>query len=374
MKKSYKKLLLFYFVLFFALILNSFVSNILSNTRMILFLMIIMIIFYFGFGFEKDRHRYIKDILLEETIFFIIFFLLYYISGMFFGFARVDNYYTIYNIVYIILPIIITILLKEFLRYQMLMKSEGNHFLFILTTLLFLFLDLSNSIYMNLNGSNYEIFLFIAITVLPTIGINIACSYIGYKTGYKPTIFFRLVIELFLYLLPFVPNPNQYIYSIVWLFVPILMCYRVYLFYQKDRDEEVLRDYHKKKIGTLILPTMITIFLVYITSGYFHYYALAIASGSMTPTICKGDVVIVEKTNQYENIEIGEIIAYKYDDIVIVHRLVEKVKDNQHYYFYTKGDANENIDEYPITEEMILGVVNLKIPYIGLPTVWLNNK
>lgn len=225
---------------------------------------------------------------------------------------------------------------------------------------------------MNLNLKIYDQFLFIAITVLPTISTNIMCSYVSYKTGYKPVIFYRLIIELFMYLLPFIPNPNQYIYSIVWLFVPIILFQRIYSFYKKEKDEEVLREEHKRRFVTLIGPTLITIFLVYITCGYFKYYALAIASGSMTPNINKGDIVIVEKNNDFQNMEIGQVVAYKYGNITVVHRLVRKLKEGGHYYFYTQGDANENEDGYPITEEMIIGVVNIKVPYIGLPTVWLN--
>ena len=375
MKRGYRNLLIFELVIFIVLFLNSFVSSILSNTKMILFLLIIIISFKFLFRrFEKDRHIYTKDIIFEEIIFLTIFLLLYYLSGIFLSFAKVDNYYTLKSIINIIIPIIITIILKEYLRYQILQKADGKKSLIVFTTILFIFLDLTNAIYMNLNLKIYDKFLFIAITVLPTVSTNIMCSYVSYKTGYKPTIFYRLVVELFMYLLPLIPNPNQYIYSIIWLFVPIVLCHRIYKFFKKEKDEEVLREYHKKKIGTLIIPTVLIIFVVYITCGYFKYYALAIASGSMTPHINKGDIVIVEKSNDYKNIEIGQVIAYKYQNITIVHRLVKKVKGDNQYYFYTKGDANQDVDSYPITEDMVLGIVNIKIPYLGLPTVWLNEK
>lgn len=130
MKRGYRNLLILELVIFLVLILNSFVSNILSNYRMVLFLLIIIGIFHFFLRFEKDRHRYTKDIILEEVIFLIMFFLLYYISGIFLSFARVDNYYTFHSLINIIIPIIVTILLKEFLRYQMLLKSEGRFYLF----------------------------------------------------------------------------------------------------------------------------------------------------------------------------------------------------------------------------------------------------
>ena len=94
----------------------------------------------------------------------------------------------------------------------------------------------------------------------------------------------------------------------------------------------------------------------------------------MTPNILKGDVVIIEKCEGYfEDVEIGDVIAFKKDGRIIVHRLINKVKTEYGYYFYTKGDANNEPDNFQITEEMVIGEVNLKIPYIGYPAVWLNN-
>ena len=132
-------------------------------------------------------------------------------------------------------------------------------------------------------------------------------------------------------------------------------------------------DYSKKRISLLLGSLVFTIVLVYFTSGYFHYHAIAVASGSMNPEIKKGDVVIVEKIDDnYSSLNIGDVIAFKYEKVIIVHRIVNIVKDRGHYYFYTKGDANKKEDNFSIKEDMIEGKVNVKIPLIGLPTVWLN--
>ena len=93
----------------------------------------------------------------------------------------------------------------------------------------------------------------------------------------------------------------------------------------------------------------------------------------MFPKIKKGDIVIIEKFDgNFEDLEIGQVLAYRYGNVIVVHRLVNIVLDNGEYYFYTKGDANSSIDNYAIEEEMVIGTVSLKVPYIGLPTVWLN--
>ena len=122
-----------------------------------------------------------------------------------------------------------------------------------------------------------------------------------------------------------------------------------------------------------MLLAIIVFTLAYFVSGFFRYYAVAIATGSMTPNILVGDVVIVDQHKDYKKLEKGEVIAYKYGNIVVVHRLCDIVVIGEDYYFYTKGDANENKDNYIIYPDMVMGNVKVKIPYIGLPTVWLNN-
>ena len=112
--------------------------------------------------------------------------------------------------------------------------------------------------------------------------------------------------------------------------------------------------------------------LAYFISGHFRYYAVAVATGSMMPKIAVGDVVIIDQYRDYKTLEIGEIIAYKYHGVVVVHRLYDKVRIKDDYYFYTKGDANDVVDNYIIYPDTILGSVKLKLPYIGIPTVWLN--
>ena len=94
----------------------------------------------------------------------------------------------------------------------------------------------------------------------------------------------------------------------------------------------------------------------------------------MTPNINKGDVVVIEKIKEnYEDTEIGQVIAYRHDNKIVVHRLVKKIKIGNDTYYYTKGDNNDSIDGYKITNDMIIGLVNIRVPYIGYPTVWLNN-
>lgn len=373
MKRGYKKLLIFQLIMFFILILNSFIHNILGNYSTIVFLILTIIIFKLFFGIEKDRHRFTKDIIFDVIIFLLIFFLIYYLSGLIIGFARTDNYYTLNGIKTFIIPIIITIILKEFLRYQVIMKSEGNKILMILSCILFIFLDVTNPIFYNGFSSKYDTFIFFALTLLPAISTNIVCSYLTFKVGYKPNILYLLVMNLYQYLLPLVPNPNEYIASIVRFLLPILLGYKLSGFFNLTAYQEIDRNYNKTSAWSLIVPTILVAVLVYFTSGYFHYYAVAIASSSMEKAISKGDIVVIEKIDkQYDKLEKGQVIAYTYHGVLVVHRIVNIIEDKGEYYVYTKGDANAKEDNYVVEQDTIMGTVEFVIPYLGLPTVWLN--
>ncbi|MBR1416820.1 MAG: signal peptidase I [Bacilli bacterium] len=373
MKKGYKRLLIFEIIFMILFILSGFVSSILSGYVKVLLSIGILVIFYFIFGFEKDRHRYSKSICIEIIINLLIFFILYYLLGILIGFAKVGNYWTFNYVFEVIIPLILTIILKEILRYMMLVKSEGSKLLIIITTIFFIIFEVAGQVNDSIFTSPYSAFTFFAVTIIPIISANIYSSYVSYKAGYKPIILYLLIMNLYVYFVPIIPNPNEYFYSIIYLVVPMIFLYNIYRFFLKDRDEDVLREYHKKRILPLIIPTIIVIFLVYITSGYFYYHAIAIASGSMTPNINKGDVVVIEKYDNFENIEIGQVIAYKKANIIVVHRLIKKLKIDGKYYFYTKGDNNDAPDNYEITEDMFIGIVNIKVPYIGYPTVWVNS-
>lgn len=373
MKRSYKKLLIFEIIIFIIFLINSFVSNILGTYKTIAFLLITLGIFKVFFGLEKDRHRYIKEIIFEIIIFLLIFFILFYLLGIYIGFARIENYLTLYGLKTFIVPLVLIILIKEYLRYQMVTKADGNLLLTILTCILFILVDVTDPIYYANFKSSYGTFIFLAMTLFPAISTNVVCTYITKKVAYKPIIVYLLIMELYQYIIPIIPNPDKYITSVIRLILPAVMAFRISKFFKADDDEDLSRDYNKKRYWFLIIPIAFIIIIVYFTSGYFHYHAIAIASGSMEPKIYKGDVVVIEKLDgKYSDLKVGQIIAYNYEGVMIVHRVVNIEKVNDKYYFYTKGDNNANEDNYAVKEEMIYGIVNIRIPFIGIPTVWLN--
>lgn len=45
---------------------------------------------------------------------------------------------------------------------------------------------------------------------------------------------------------------------------------------------------------------------------------------------------------------------------------------SEEFYFYTKGDANLDEDNYRIPEANVIGVVKIKVSWIGYPMVVLS--
>ena len=86
-----------------------------------------------------------------------------------------------------------------------------------------------------------------------------------------------------------------------------------------------------------------------------HQYLVCVDSGSMSPDLNPGDLVVLENTS---NISTGDIILYNeygYTDIHILHRVIDYVQKNEPMWeggprapfagYITKGDHNEVIDQ-----------------------------
>ena len=70
----------------------------------------------------------------------------------------------------------------------------------------------------------------------------------------------------------------------------------------------------------------------------FGFTPLTVVSGSMSPEIETGDMVIIK--NGSENIKPGDVIAYKLEDVLVTHRVINAPDKNLAGVYITQGDAN----------------------------------
>ena len=102
----------------------------------------------------------------------------------------------------------------------------------------------------------------------------------------------------------------------------------------------------------------------------YGYSPLAVQSDSMEPTFKKGDLIIIEKRDDYNILNVGDIVTFyafkdgqKYYD---THRIVNIKPHNQTNYYVTRGDNAIADDIDPASFTNVVGVyTGYKVPYLG---------
>jgi hypothetical protein len=83
-------------------------------------------------------------------------------------------------------------------------------------------------------------------------------------------------------------------------------------------------------------------------------------TGSMFPVLGEHSLVLCQKTNFYDSLQVGDIIIFEKDEQRVIHRIIRKSMDEQGSYVVTKGDNNMRSDLNSfgkIREDQIRGVV-----------------
>ena len=102
----------------------------------------------------------------------------------------------------------------------------------------------------------------------------------------------------------------------------------------------------------------------------FGHPVMTIISGSMTPTIAVGDIVVDAPVTaaQASHFHVGQIISFRAapgSPEIVTHRIVAvRVQDGAVSYI-TKGDANNSADSTPRPASDVIGLYSFSIPRGG---------
>ncbi len=372
MKKNYKALLidcvalLFLIVIFY--VITKAVSNNLKSYIAIAFLLILLIPNLIFFGLKKDKNYYLGyTIRLIVTILMISGLVIYFL-GLVLGFTK--GVFGVNTFINIVIPEFILIVIWEYLRFIVIGNGHTNFKgRFIFTLLLAIF-----SIIIQFNPASlidsYAVFVFICTIIFPTIAVEYLCTFLVHNTGFRPSLLYKSVTTLYVYLLPIVPKLGNYLFGVVGVLVPFITFY--ILNKNLIRDNKYKTKLNNRFVKFVTAPLIIILLvLTILVSGIFHYKLIAVASNSMKPVFSKGDAVLIEYTDP-EDIEVGDVLVFRHNNIIVVHRIVNKGNYNDRYYFNTKGDANDKQDNFNIEEKDVIGKVDYIVKYIGYPTIWMS--
>ncbi|MBI2621658.1 MAG: signal peptidase I [Candidatus Levybacteria bacterium] len=121
----------------------------------------------------------------------------------------------------------------------------------------------------------------------------------------------------------------------------------------------------------------VAIGVAYIALPFFGNQALIVRSGSMSPAIDVGSVAVVSAKQNLlpfskpaiaQVYKTGDVIAFRSEknkEIIVTHRIVNVITENNKTLYRTQGDANDDPDAGLVKSENVLGKANIVIPYVG---------
>ena len=123
----------------------------------------------------------------------------------------------------------------------------------------------------------------------------------------------------------------------------------------------------------ILLPILIINGIILVNSwihpekvpSVFGWKPFIVLSGSMETAIYSGDIVVVKEVDTTKLKE-NDIIAFKSGDVVVTHRIIEVVKEEDGTVKYvTKGDNNNTQDKDYVLPDKVEGLLQFKVKKLG---------
>lgn len=375
-KKSHLIINIVLSLLLVFMILNVLIFKSTSYKFLIATILIPTVLLIAIFGYEKKSRRFKYELAFYVFFYSAFFLLATYLIGLFTGFTSNVYKLNFTGLIHNIIPYLLLIIISEVLRYEISRKGDGSTLSYILVTLILIFVDLTLFITTyDLSTGDGQI-KYICAVIMPSLFKNIALLYFIKRGGMLSTLIYRILLDLKLVVVPIFPNFGIYFDSIIYTLLPAIMMFVIHFQLKAYKVEENDTNTNRKSllIKYIIMFTILTVvlFINILVSNVFRYSMIAIGSGSMTPKINKGDAIVYKRLDKKIEPEVGQILVFRKDKKIIVHRIIEIVDiGNNEKVYYTKGDANDSPDGYPIERKDALGIVKSRIRYIGIPSVML---
>ncbi|MGB4303480.1 MAG: signal peptidase I [Syntrophomonadaceae bacterium] len=214
---------------------------------------------------------------------------------------------------------------------------------------------------------NLKIVQFLGTTLFPAISENLLASYLALLGGAWPAIIYRGTWLAFEWFFPILPDPGWVTKALVATFIPLVCLTLVRQYYLDEKKSRKELTQEENPQGSLITG-IIAIVIVWFCAGVFSVFPSVIVSGSMLPVIKVGDVIIVQKVPP-EQVQTGDIIQFKAENIRVAHRVIDIKEENKQRVLITKGDNNQSADTDPVLPEQVIGKVIGIVPKVGWPSM-----
>lgn len=130
-----------------------------------------------------------------------------------------------------------------------------------------------------------------------------------------------------------------------------------------------------RSLGWLLLGAAAAVLVAVAWIVPFGGRALSVMSGSMSPAIETGDVVVSRPVPPLE-IRRGDVITFRDptdSERLITHRVKEIQITGGEARFVTKGDANNSAERWAVAADGEVGLVVYRLPKLGYALAWLGH-
>ncbi|MBQ9807105.1 MAG: signal peptidase I [Clostridia bacterium] len=314
-----------------------------------------------------------NQVLLIMTVIALLYVMIFYLTGLEFGFQ--SNLYQLNfgNFFKYLLPIAVIIVSSEIVRFVLLaQRDKPTSALCYLSCVLADMLICSNIPYVTSFARFMDL---IAGALFPALIFNFLYNYLSKRYGLYPNLAFRAITTLHAYIFSVTSGIPESLVNMFRILLPFAIYFFIDALYEKKIRLALGNRSRVWRIASRVLTVIVVILMVgtiMLISNQFYFGAYVVATESMTGELNKGDVAIYESYENQLIIE-GQVIVFEKDDSMIIHRVADIKIINGNTRYYTKGDVNEDFDYGYITDADIVGLVNLKLPYLGYPTIWIRS-
>ena len=249
-----------------------------------------LIIAGLAFLFSSNEHpRYKNKVDKIQTVIIavILYLIVYFLSGLLFGYQYSPYSHEIGKILVNIWSYIPAFICQEYVRSILVNYTSRKKYILAIVTVLFVAVEL-NYTEIDKNFANMQTsFEYISSVLIPSVVKNSLFTYIATIAGFIPNIIYRSVIQVVFFITPIFPNLDWFGTALFEIITPSIVYF--YMNYAQIKVEENVSRRRINRDNPLnILPIYaILIMFVGFVLGLFKNEPVAIVSNSMVPAFSR---------------------------------------------------------------------------------------
>jgi len=221
---------------------------------------------------------------------------------------------------------------------------------------------------------------FVGRFIVPNISESLLTTFLAYTGGPVAAIAYRGILMGFEWFSPILPDLPWASYFFLGT-VPPLAGFIVVQGAFMAKQDPVEAEQDEKREGGMVMRLMATVATAALTTlllavillnvGFLGFRSMVVISGSMSPTLNVGDIVIT-KSVPPEELAVGDVVRYRRSQVNIVHRILDVQDTGNGIVLTTKGDANNTIDSPAPAPIDVIGKSVMRVPKLGWLTILLS--